>query len=62
MENSHISFLRVIIIIVLLKFESKNMFFGESGLFDESGREIAFGTGTFVKSEVVLSEKIGYKL
>jgi len=45
-----------------LTFQSKNLFFGESRLFDESGREIAFGTGSFVKSEIVLSEKIGYKL
>ncbi len=45
-----------------VKFESKSLFFGESGLFDESGREIAFGTGTFVKSEVILGEKIGYRM
>jgi uncharacterized protein (TIGR00369 family) len=45
-----------------IKFESKNLFFGESKLYDEAGREVAFGTGSFVKSEVELSEKIGYKL
>jgi len=45
-----------------LKVMSKNLYFGESRLFDEKGREIAFGTGSFLKSETALSEKIGYRI
>lgn len=44
-----------------VRFESKNLFIAESTLFDESGNEIAFGTGHFVKSKVKLTKEIGYK-
>jgi len=46
----------------ILRFESPNLFFGDSNLYDEAGREIASGTGTFVLSKTELGEKIGYKL
>ena len=45
-----------------VKFKSKNIFVAESSLYDEKGREIAFGTGNFAKSKIALSEEIGYKL
>ncbi|MEL6190992.1 MAG: PaaI family thioesterase [Bacteroidota bacterium] len=45
-----------------VKSKSRNLFVAESTLFDEKGREIAFGTGNFVKSNVKLTEEIGYKL
>ena len=44
-----------------VKFQSKNLFIAESSLVNEQGKEIAFGTGHFAKSKVVLSEEIGYK-
>ena len=44
-----------------LKFKSRNLFIAESSLTDEKGREIAFGTGNFAKSNISLTEKIGYK-
>jgi uncharacterized protein (TIGR00369 family) len=44
-----------------VRFESKNLFMAESTLYDEKGNEIAFGSGSFVKSKINLSEEIGYK-
>ncbi len=44
-----------------VKFKSKNLFVAESSLYNEQGKEIAFGTGNFVKSKIELSEDIGYK-
>ena len=43
-----------------LKFKSKNIFFARSSLFNEKGDEIAFGTGSFCKSKVLLDQSIGY--
>ncbi len=43
-----------------VKFKSRNLFVAESSLYNENGKEIAFGTGNFSKSKVELSEKIGY--
>ena len=43
-----------------VKFRSKNLFVAESTLFNEAGKEIAFGTGNFARSKILLSEKIGY--
>ena len=45
-----------------VKSKSRNLFIGEATLFNEKGKEIAFGTGNFVKSNVKLTEEIGYKL
>ena len=45
-----------------VKFKSKNLYVAESTLIDDKGREIAFGTGNFAKSKIVLSEDIGYKI
>lgn len=44
-----------------VKFKSRNLFVAESILYDQNGKEIAFGTGNFAKSKVNLSEEIGYK-
>ena len=43
-----------------LKFASRNLFVAESVLKNEAGKEIAFGTGQFVKSRNMLSEQLGY--
>lgn len=44
-----------------VKFKSKNLFVAESTLINEEGKEIAFGTGNFMKSKVALTPEIGYK-
>ena len=44
-----------------LKYKSRDLFVAESILYNEDGKEIAFGTGNFVKSKILLSEDIGYK-
>lgn len=44
-----------------VKFKSKNLFIAESTLYNEQGKEIAFGIGHFAKSKFELSEDIGYK-
>ncbi len=43
-----------------LRFVSKNLFTAEATLWNEKGKEIAFGTGNFAKSKVALSPEIGY--
>lgn len=44
-----------------VRFQSKNFFVAESTLYNDSGKEIAFGMGNFVKSKISLSPEIGYK-
>lgn len=44
-----------------VRFKSKHLFAAESTLYDSAGKEIAFGTGNFVKSKFGLSGDIGYK-
>ena len=51
----------VITAIGKVKFKSKNLFITESSLFNENGKEIAFGSGHFAKSKIELTEEIGYK-
>lgn len=43
-----------------IKFRSNHLFVAESVLYNQDGKEIAFGTGNFAKSKIALSEKIGY--
>ncbi|MEP1096876.1 MAG: PaaI family thioesterase [Cyclobacteriaceae bacterium] len=43
-----------------VRYKSKNLYTAESRLFNEAGKEIAFGTGNFAKSKIALSEEIGY--
>ncbi len=44
-----------------LNFQSKNLFIANASLRNEQGKEIAFGTGHFMKSQIELTEKIGYR-
>ena len=44
-----------------VKFKSKDLFTATSVLYNEQGKEIAFGTGNFAKSKVTLTEEIGYR-
>ncbi|WP_244543043.1 PaaI family thioesterase [Aquimarina amphilecti] len=44
-----------------LKYKSPSLFTAQSTLYNEAGKEIAFGTGNFAKSKILLSEDIGYK-
>ena len=44
-----------------LRSQSKNLLIAESTLYNEEGKEIALGTGTFMKSRVALTPEIGYK-
>ncbi len=44
-----------------IKYKSKELFVAESTLYNEEGKEIAFGTGNFSKSKIMLTEEIGYK-
>jgi uncharacterized protein (TIGR00369 family) len=44
-----------------IKYKSRDLFVAESILYTEDGKEIAFGTGNFVKSKILLSEDIGYQ-
>ena len=44
-----------------VKFQSFNHYVAESTLYNEQGKEIAFGTGNFARSKVALSADIGYK-
>ena len=39
---------------------SNNLILAEARLYDQKGKEVAFGTGTFMKSRQTLSEEIGY--
>ena len=44
-----------------VRYVSRNLFVAESTLYNEAGKEVAFGTGNFAKSRIELSEEIGYK-
>ena len=44
-----------------LNFQSKNLFIATASLRNEQAKEIAFGTGHFMKSQIELTEKIGYR-
>lgn len=44
-----------------IRYKSKGYFVAESILYNEEGKEIAFGTGNFARSKISLSEDIGYK-
>jgi len=45
-----------------LKFKSRSLFVAEATLYNEQGKEVAFGTGNFMISKAPLSEDIGYKI
>lgn len=44
-----------------IKYRSRELFVAQSTLYNEDGKEIAFGTGNFSKSKMSLTEEIGYK-
>ena len=52
----------IITAIGTVKFSSSNLWIAESSIVDYKGREIAFGTGHFARSKVLLSPEIGYVL
>ena len=41
-------------------FASSNLYVSEARLYTDEGTEVAFGTGTFMKSRMLLTEDIGY--
>lgn len=43
-----------------VRFKSRNIYVAESTLFNQEGKEVAFGTGNFAKSKVRLAKEIGY--
>ena len=43
-----------------VRFSSKEIYTAESVLYNQAGKELAFGTGNFAKSKVGLSSDIGY--
>jgi uncharacterized protein (TIGR00369 family) len=44
-----------------VRFKSRDLFIAEATLFNEQGKEVAFGTGHFAKSKIALSEVPGYQ-
>lgn len=44
-----------------LRSQTKNVYIAESTLYNEEGKEVAFGTGTFMRSRIALTPEIGYK-
>lgn len=44
-----------------VRFRSKHLYIADARLFNEAGKEIAFGTGHFARSKAALSEELGYK-
>ena len=45
-----------------LTHRSGRLFFAESELIDQDGRQIARGSGTFARSRIALTPEIGYQL
>jgi len=45
-----------------VRFKSKNLIVAESTMYNEAGKEVAFGTGNFAKSKMKLTPAIGYEL
>jgi len=41
-------------------FKSKNLFIADAVLYDEKNREVARGSGNFMKSQLELNESLGY--
>ncbi len=44
-----------------LRSQTKNLFIAEATIYNEEGKEVAFGTGSFMRSRVELTPEIGYK-
>ncbi len=43
-----------------LKFQSKNLWLAEATIVNEKGKEVGFGSGSFMKSQIALTADIGY--
>ena len=43
-----------------VRFQSSNLIIAESSLYNAEGKEIAFGTGNFAKSKILLKDTQGY--
>ena len=43
-----------------VRFESNNLIVAKSSLYNAEGKEIAFGTGNFAKSKILLKDTQGY--
>ena len=44
-----------------VRYKSSNLFAAEAKLYNQDGKEVAFGTGNFARSKMLLSEEVGYK-
>jgi uncharacterized protein (TIGR00369 family) len=44
-----------------LRSKTKNLLIAEATIFNEEGKEIAFGIGNFMRSKVALTPEIGYR-
>lgn len=44
-----------------VRFKSSRLWIAESTLYNDEGKEVAFGTGHFMKSKLTLSAAMGYK-
>ena len=44
-----------------VRFQSRSMFVAEATAYNEAGKEIAFGSGNFVRSKRLLTPEIGYR-
>jgi uncharacterized protein (TIGR00369 family) len=42
-------------------FKSKSLYIADAVLYDEKNREVARGSGTFMKSQLPLDDKLGYQ-
>lgn len=44
-----------------VRYKSSKLYAAEAKLYNQEGKEVAFGTGNFAKSKLLLSEEVGYK-
>ena len=44
-----------------VRYKSSNLFAAEAKLYNQDGKEVAFGTGNFARSKILLSEEVVYK-
>lgn len=44
-----------------VRYKSDSIFSAEATLYNNQGKEVAFGTGNFAKSKISLSKEVGYK-
>jgi uncharacterized protein (TIGR00369 family) len=43
-----------------VRYKSSKLYAAEAKLYNQEGKEVAFGTGNFAKSKLLLSEEVGY--